>query len=84
MTNELTMPLSGRGLAQIRDAAILSYEYRWYNTIHQAIGIYMRWVILGLEFEYQALGSINRLDYKITHGCIYTQENTVPGTHTSK
>ena len=56
MTNELTMLLSGRGLAQISDATILSYGYRWYNTIHQAIGIYMHWEILGMELEYQALG----------------------------
>ena len=56
MTNELTMLLSGHGLAQIRDAAILSYGYRWHNTIHQAIGVYMHWVILGMELEYQALG----------------------------
>ena len=49
MTNELTMRLSGRGLAQIRDAAILSYGYRWHNTIHQAIGVYMHWVILGMD-----------------------------------
>ena len=25
-------------------------------TIHQAIGVYMHWVILGMELEYQALG----------------------------
>ena len=58
MTSELTMLLSGRGLAQIRDAAILSYGYRLHNTIHQAIGVHMHWVILGMELEYQALGYI--------------------------
>ena len=52
MTNALTMLLSGRGFAQLRDAAILSYEYRLHNTIHQAIGVYMHWVILGKELEY--------------------------------
>ena len=26
-------------------------------TIHQAIGVYMHWVILGMELEYQALGT---------------------------
>ena len=83
MTNELTMLLSDHGLAIIRDAAILSYGYRWHNTIHQAIGVYMHWVILGMELEYQALGYINRLNYKITYGCIYTQQNTVLGTHKS-
>ena len=32
------MLLSGRGLAQLRDAAILSYIlYMWHNTIHLAI-----------------------------------------------
>ena len=57
MTNDLTMLLSGRGLAQIRDATILSYvyTYRWHNTIHQTVGIYMHRVILGMELEYQAL-----------------------------
>ena len=51
MTYELTMLLSGCGLARIRDAAILSHAYRWHNTIHQAIGVYMHWVILGMELE---------------------------------
>ena len=59
MITKLTMLLSGRGLIQIRDAAILSYIYRWHNTIHQAIGVYMHWVILGMELEYQALGYIH-------------------------
>ena len=49
MTNELTMLLSGRGLAQIRDTAILSYGYWWHNTIRQAIGVCMHWVILGMD-----------------------------------
>ena len=56
MINELTILLRGCGLAQLKDAAILSYGYRWHNTIHQAIGVYMHWVILGMELEYQALG----------------------------
>ena len=47
------------GLAQTRDAAILSYGYRWHNTIHQAVGVYMHWVILRMELEYQALGYIH-------------------------
>ena len=59
MTNELTMFLRGRGLAQIRDAGILSDGYRWHNTIQQAIGVYMHWVILRMELEYQALGYIH-------------------------
>ena len=57
MTNELTMLLRDHRLAPIRDAAILSYGYRWHNTIHQVIGVYMHWVILGMELEYQALGT---------------------------
>ena len=81
MTNELTMILSGCGLAQIRDVAILSYGYRWHNTTHQVISVYMHWVILGMELEYQALGYIL---YKTTYSCIYTQQNTVPGTHRIK
>ena len=73
------MLLSGGGLAPIRDAAILSYGYRWYNTIHPAIDVYMHWVILRMKLEYQALGyrqqTPNRLNYmyKITHSGIYTQ-----------
>ena len=59
MTNELTMLLNGRGLAQIRSAVILSYGYRWHNTIHQAIGVYMHWVILGMELEYLAVGYVH-------------------------
>ena len=58
--HKLTMLLSGRGLAQPRDAAILSYGYRWHSTIHQAIGVYMHWVILRMELEYQALGYIHQ------------------------
>ena len=50
------MLLSGRGLARIWDAAILSYGYGWHNAINQAIGVYMHWVILAIELEYQALG----------------------------
>ena len=67
MTNELSMLLGGRGLAQIRDATIRSYGYRWHNTIHQAIGVYMQWVILAMELEYQALG--------------YIHLTILPGTH---
>ena len=55
MINELAMLLIGRGLAQIRDAAFLSYLQRLAPTIHQEIGVYMHWVILGMELEYQAL-----------------------------
>ena len=89
MIKELTMLLSGRALTQIRDAAIQSYGYRWHKTIHQAIDIYMHWVILGMELEHQALGYIytsdfNRLNYKTTFNHIYTQQNTVPGTHRIK
>ena len=35
MTNELTMLLFGRQMAVIRDAAILSFGYRWHYNIHQ-------------------------------------------------
>ena len=73
------MLLIGRGLARIRDATILSY-IEVAPTIHQAVGVYMHWVILGMKLEYQALGYINRLNYKITYSWIYTQQNTVPGT----
>ena len=77
------MLLSGHGLAQIRDATTMSYGYRWHNTIHQAIGVYMHWVIPGRELEYQALGYILN---KTTSSCIhvYTQQNTVPGTYRIK
>ena len=59
--HELTMLFNGCGLAQIRDATILSYGYtcRWHHTIYQAIGIYMYWVILGMKLEYQALGYLH-------------------------
>ena len=70
MTNELTMLLCGHEFAQIRDAAILSYVYRWHNTINQATGVYMHWVILGMDLEYQALG-YNRILYKTTYNCKY-------------
>ena len=50
------MLLSGHSLAQIRDAAILPHLQGWHNTIHQAIAVYMPWVILGMELDYQALG----------------------------
>ena len=61
MTNKLTILLSGRGLAQIKDTTILSYISRRHNTIHQqAIGIYIHWVILGMELEYEALGYTNK------------------------
>ena len=56
MINKLTMLLSGRGLSRIRDAAILCFNIEVEPTIHQAIGVYMPWVILGMELEYQALG----------------------------
>ena len=55
MITELTMLLSGRGLAQRRDAAILPYLLGVALTIRQAIGVYMHWVILGLELEYRPL-----------------------------
>ena len=74
--------LNGRGFALLRDAAIL-FLYRWHNTIHQAISIYLHWVILGMELEYQALGTRQQMNYKITYICIYTQQNTVPRTHKS-
>ena len=51
------MLFSHRRLAQLRDVAILSYRYRWHDTIHQVIGVYMHWVILVMELEYQALGT---------------------------
>ena len=50
------MLLNGRGLTQIRDAAICLKDIDD-NTIHQAIGVIMHWVILGMELEYEALGT---------------------------
>ena len=42
LNTELTTPLSGRRLAQLRDAAILPHNYIGVAlTIHQAIGVYM-------------------------------------------
>ena len=81
MTNELAMLLSGGGLAQLRDAAIPSYIYHWHNTIHQAIDD-----IRALGNPGNGIGiSGTRLHcytlYKTTHSCIYTQQNTLPGTY---
>ena len=54
------MLLSGRGVARIRDAAILSYIYiEVAPTIPQAIGAHMHLIILGMELEYKALGYIH-------------------------
>ena len=55
MTTELTMLLMvvdslNEGMPQY-----CLYIYRWHNTIHQAIGVYMHWVILRMKLEYQAL-----------------------------
>ena len=47
---------NGRGFAQIKDVAIVSYGYRWHITIHQAIGIYMHWVILDIPGRIQFPG----------------------------
>ena len=60
MTTELTRPLSGRGFAPIRDASILSYIGGTDLSTKQ-------WVILGMELEYQALGSIIWHNYNIVH-----------------
>ena len=57
MTNELAILLRGRHIALIRDAAVLSFGYRWHYSIHQAIGVYMPLLTLGMELEYQALGT---------------------------
>ena len=78
MTNELTMLLSGRGFAQIRDAAILSYMYRWHNTIHQAIGVYIHALgnpRNGIKISGTRLPRSNS-DYAAKYGSRYT--------HTSK
>ena len=42
-----------------RDAAFLCYGYRRHNTIHEAIGVYMHLVILGMDLGLQALGYIH-------------------------
>ena len=75
------MLLSDRGFAQIEMPHPVLYIYRWYITIHRAIGVYMHWVILGMELGYQALGYIH---YKTTCSYVYTQQNTVPGIHRIK
>ena len=58
MINELTLLLSGRGRSNKGCCnPVLYMEVA--PTIHQAISVYMRWVILGMELEYQAQGYIH-------------------------
>ena len=55
------MLLSGpwtRSMKECRNP-VLDIEVAPTCTIHQAIGVYMHWAILGMELEYQALGYLH-------------------------
>ena len=53
------MLLRGRRLAHNKECRNPASYIGIALTIHQAIGVYMHWVILGMELEYQALGYIH-------------------------
>ena len=82
MTNELTMILCGRGLAQRRDATILSHiEVAQYyspgNRRIHALGTPRNGI--GIS------GTTSRLHTSdLTYSCRYTQQNRVPGTRRIK
>ena len=61
-------------------------------TIHQAIGVHMHWVILGVELEYQALGYIHLTQlqdniqlyiYAAKYCSWYTQKKVIKHTFTT-
>ena len=53
---ELTILLRGRQLAHNKECLNPASYIGVALTIHQAIAVYLHWIILGMEWEYQTLG----------------------------